>query len=60
MCLLDIVQHMPSIGEIPQDLGWKVLVLIPKGTANTRDIGLLDILCKVVKALIDNRLRTSL
>ena len=32
MCLVDIVQHVWSMGEIPQDLGWAVLVLIPKWT----------------------------
>ena len=60
MCLVDIIHHMLSIGEIPQDLGWTVLVLIPKGTADTRYIGLLEILLKVVEALIDTCLRTSL
>ena len=37
-----------------------ILVLILKGTTNTRSIGLLDTLWKVVEALIDTRLRASL
>ena len=40
-------------GEITQDLGWTVLVLIPKGTNVTRGIGLLETLWKVVEVLID-------
>ena len=39
---------------------WTVLVLIPKGTTNTRGISLLETLCKVVEALIDNRIQASL
>ena len=53
MCLVEIVQHMWRTGEIPQELGWTVLVLIPKGTTYTRDIGLLETLWKVAEALID-------
>ena len=37
-----------------------VLVLIPKGGTNTRGIGLLGTLWKVVEALIDTRLCSSL
>ena len=47
-------------GDIPQDLGWTVLVLIPKGTTYTWGIGILDTLWKVVEALIDTCLRASL
>ena len=60
LCLVDIVQHIWRMGEIPQDLGWTVLVLIPKGTTKTRGIGLLETLWKVVEALIDTCLRASL
>ena len=60
MFLVDIVQHMWRIGDIPQYLGWTVLVLIPKGTTNTRDIGLLETLWKVVEALIETSIRASL
>ena len=48
------------MGEIPQELGWTVLVLIPKGATYTIGIVLLDTLWKVVEALVDTRLRASL
>ena len=48
------------MGEIPQDLGWTVLVLIPKGITDTWIIGLIETLWKVVGALIDTHLRASL
>ena len=60
LCLVDIVQPMWSTGDILQDLGWTVLVLIPTGTTDTGGIRLLETLWKVVEALIDTRLRASL
>ena len=46
--------------ETPQELGWTIPVLIPKGTTDTRGISLLETLWKVVEALIETRLCTSL
>ena len=60
MYLVDIVQHMWLTGDIPQELGWTVLVLIPKVTTDTRGIGLIDTLWKMVEALIDTRICASL
>ena len=54
--LVDIVQHMCHTRNIPQELEWTVLVLIPKGITNIRGISLLETLWKVVEALIDTRL----
>ena len=47
-CLVELVKHMWHTGEIPQKLGWTTLVLIPKGNIDTRGIGLLGTLWKVV------------
>ena len=44
MCLVDIVQHMWRTGEIPQELGWNILVLIPKAPTDNWGIGLLETL----------------
>ena len=60
MCLLEIVQHMWCTGDIPQEFGRTILVIIPKGTTDTRGIGLLETLWKAVEVLIDNCLRASL
>ena len=46
-------------GEIPQEMGWTVLVLLPKGTTDTRGIGMLETLWKMVEASIDTRLHAS-
>ena len=47
-------------GEITKDLGCTILVLILKRTTNTRGIGLLETLWKVVESLIDTHLCASL
>ena len=58
--LVDLVQHMWRTGKIPQDLGCTILVLITKGTTDTRGIGLLETLWNVVEVMINTRLRASL
>ena len=60
MRLVNIVQHMWLTGEIPQELGWIILSLIPKGSTYSQCIGLLETLWKVVEVIIDTRLRTSI
>ena len=47
-------------GEILADMGWKLLVLIPKGNNDTQGVGLLETLWKVVEEIIDTRLRESI
>ena len=49
---------MGENGSIPMELGWTVLVLIPKGNADTRGIRLLGVIWKVVEAVIDTRIKT--
>ena len=58
--MVDITQFMWKHGDIPREIGWKTLVLIPKGKTDTRGIGLLKYLWKVVEAIIDTHLRASI
>ena len=46
-------------GEILRYLVCTILFLIPKGNSNTRGFGLLELLRKVVEAIIDTGLRSS-
>ena len=39
--LIEITQFMWLNGDIPRELGWTILALIPKGNMDTRGIGLL-------------------
>ena len=56
---MNITQFMWQHGEIPRKLGWTILVLIPKVNIDTRCIGMLELLWKVVEEIIGNRLRAS-
>ena len=47
-------------GEILIELGWVILVLIPKGNTNTRGVILMETLWKVVEAIIYTCLRASI
>ena len=40
-------------------MGWKILILVPKGNADTQGIGLLDALYKVTKAIIDTCIKKA-
>ena len=46
---------MWETGSIPEELVWTVLVLIPKGNA---DIGLIEVVWKVVGTMIDTRIKS--
>ena len=47
-------------GEIPTELVWTILVLIPKGNTNLWGIILLETLWKVAEAIIDTNTRASI
>jgi hypothetical protein len=56
-CLLvGLIQAIWMQGEIPQQLTWVIVVLPPKGGGDYRGIGLLELLWKVVKQIIDQGL----
>ena len=56
--LVEIIQFMWETRFIPTELGWNVLVLIPKVNADTRGIGLLEVVWKVVEAVIDTWIKS--
>ena len=50
---------MWATGEIPTELTWQILVLIPKGTPGdgSRGIGLLETVWKLMEAIMDTRVK---
>ena len=56
--LVEIIQFMWDNGSISTELGWKVLVLIPKVNTDNRGIGLAEVVWKVVEAVIDTCIKT--
>lgn len=55
-----LVQHMFETGEIPQELSWSIMVLIPKANGDMRGIGLLEIIWKTCSSIINSRLQDSI
>merc|ERR1712194_757062 len=52
-----LVQHVWETGDIPQQMRWVVVVLLPKGNSGDfRGIGLLDPCWKVLEKILDGRL----
>jgi hypothetical protein len=51
-----LVQAAWTHGEIPRQLLWIIVVLIPKGGGGYRGIGLLEPIWKVIERIIDHRL----
>ena len=40
------------------ELGWTVLVMTPKDNSGVWGVGLLEVVCKLVEAVIDTRINT--
>ena len=57
--LCELAQHLFRTQEIPQELAWQYLALLPKADGGTRGVGLLEVVWKLVEAIIDNRLKAS-
>jgi hypothetical protein len=49
---LGLIQTIWDRGEIPEQMSWMVIVLLPKGGGNFRGIGLLDPCWKVVEKIM--------
>jgi hypothetical protein len=54
------VKQIFETGQIPEEMTWSILVLIPKASGDTRGIGLLDTLWKVCSSIINRRLQESI
>ena len=49
---MKLVKHMWESSMFPTELSWTILVLLPKVQTDTSGIGLLEVLWKVVEAII--------
>ena len=54
--LVKLVQAIWERGEIPRQLLWVIVVLLPKGGGDYRGIGLLEPIWKLIEAIMDRRL----
>jgi hypothetical protein len=54
--LVGLIQAIRTLGEIPQQLTWVIVVLLPKGGRDYCRIGFLKPLWKVVECIMDQQL----
>ena len=54
-----MLQYMWEAGSIPTELGCTILVLITKVRDNTRGIGLLEVIQKLVEAVINTIIKVT-
>ena len=52
-----LIQTIWDRGEIPQQMAWMTVVLLPKGGGDYRGIGLLEPFWKTIEILMDRRLQ---
>ena len=45
--------------KLPTELSYTILFLLPKGNADTWGIGILEVLWKILEAIIDTRIKTE-
>ena len=54
---VELIQLIWEKGEVPPQMMWIIIVLLPKGGGDYRGIGLLEPMWKVVEILMDHRLQ---
>ena len=57
---VDLVQTAFREGELAEEATWKAVVLIPKGKKDYRGIGLLEVMWKVVAAILNRCFTASI
>jgi len=58
--LVTLIQHVYETGVLPATLPWAIMVLLPKASSGYQGIGLLEIIWKVIAAIIDARIKASI
>jgi hypothetical protein len=58
--ICNTIRQLFETGDIPQEMMWAILVLIPKTSGGTRGIGLLETMWKVCSSIINRCLQDSI
>ena len=58
--MVDLVQAAFEEGRLADENMWQVVVLTPKGKRDYRDIGLMEVMCKVVEVILNRRFTDSI
>ena len=59
MELVDLVQFMWEPRIIPSEMGWTIMIIIPRGNVYTQKIRLLEVFWKVIEAIIDTHIKKA-
>ena len=57
---MELVQTDFRVGDLAEEETWQAVVLIPKGKKDYRGIGLVDVMWKVVAAILNRRFTSSI
>ena len=57
---VDLVQPAFREVKLAEEATWKAVVLIPKGKTDCRGIGFVEVMCKVMAAILNLRLTASI
>ena len=57
--VVKLVQTAFETGELPTELFWSTVVLLPKGGGDFRGIGLIEVIWKLIATIIDKRLKKA-
>ena len=57
---MDLVQTAFREGKLAEEATWQAIVLIPKGKKDYRSIGLVEVMWKVVAAILNRRFTASI
>ena len=57
---MKLIQTAFQEGEMAEEATWQTVVLIPKGRKEYRGIGLVEVMCKVMAAILHCRLMTAI
>ena len=58
--VVELVQTDFQEGVLAEEATWQAVVLIPKGEKDYRGIGLVEVVCKVVAAILNRRFTSSI
>ena len=57
---MELVQTVFRDGDLAEEATWQAVVLIPKGKKDYRGIGLVEVMWKVVAAILNHRFTASI
>ena len=58
--MVDLVQTAFREGDLAEESTWQAVVLIPKGKGDSRGIGLVEVMWKVVAVILNRRFTSSI